>query len=216
MNATGVWADRIRPQELYAEEEMPVIRPSRGTHITLPRELLDVRAGAIVPGGRRAHRVRAAVAGPDAGGHDGQRLRGRVDHVPPADEDVAYLLEAVNAFFATDLGARRPERRLRGRAAADLDGRPEEVGRHLAQGGAVRDELGARHDHRRQAHHLAADGEARGGPGRGARGTRGAVPHAGDPARDAGRAGPPPGGRRAWTRTPGCTWRPGTGTPRTW
>ena len=25
--------------------------------------------------------------------------------MPPADEDVAYLLEAVNAFFATDLGA---------------------------------------------------------------------------------------------------------------
>src|SRR3954453_11715013 len=51
INATGVWADRLRPQELYAEEEMPVIRPSRGTHVTLPRELVDVRAGAIVPAG---------------------------------------------------------------------------------------------------------------------------------------------------------------------
>ena len=51
VNATGVWADRLRPQELYEEEEVPVIRPSRGTHVTLPRELLDVRAGAIVPAG---------------------------------------------------------------------------------------------------------------------------------------------------------------------
>ena len=29
---------------------------------------------------------------------------GGVDHVPPSDEDVTYLLEGVNAFFATDLG----------------------------------------------------------------------------------------------------------------
>ncbi len=35
INATGVWADRLRPDELYGEEEMPRIRPSRGTHITL-------------------------------------------------------------------------------------------------------------------------------------------------------------------------------------
>ena len=30
---------------------------------------------------------------------------GDIDHVRPADEDVAYLLEAVNAFFATDIVA---------------------------------------------------------------------------------------------------------------
>ena len=77
VNATGVWADRIRPRgAVRARRRCRVIRPSRGTHITLPRELLDVRAGAIVPGRRRAHGVRAAVAGPDAGGHDRQRLRG--------------------------------------------------------------------------------------------------------------------------------------------
>jgi glycerol-3-phosphate dehydrogenase len=29
---------------------------------------------------------------------------GSVEHVPPADEDVAYLLEAVNAFFGPELG----------------------------------------------------------------------------------------------------------------
>jgi glycerol-3-phosphate dehydrogenase len=28
-----------------------------------------------------------------------------VEHVPPSDEDVAYLLEAVNGFFGTELGA---------------------------------------------------------------------------------------------------------------
>ena len=38
VNATGVWADRLRPDELYGEEEVPRIRPSRGTHVTLPRD----------------------------------------------------------------------------------------------------------------------------------------------------------------------------------
>ena len=33
INATGVWADRLRPEELYRDEEVPRIRPSRGTHI---------------------------------------------------------------------------------------------------------------------------------------------------------------------------------------
>ena len=104
VNATGVWADRIRPQELYAEEEMPVIRPSRGTHITLPRELVDVRAGAIVPaGGGRTVFVLPWLGRTLVGTTDND-YEGSVEHVPPADEDVAYLLEAVNAFFATDLG----------------------------------------------------------------------------------------------------------------
>ena len=46
MNATGVWADRIRPDELYGEEEVPRIRPSRGTHVILSRESLAVATPA--------------------------------------------------------------------------------------------------------------------------------------------------------------------------
>ena len=104
INATGVWADRIRPQELYAEEEVPVIRPSRGTHIMLPRDLLDVRAGAIVPaGGGRTVFVLPWLGRTLVGTTDND-YEGSVEHVPPAEEDVAYLLDALNAFFATDLG----------------------------------------------------------------------------------------------------------------
>ena len=103
VNATGVWADRIRPQELYAEEEMPVIRPSRGTHVTLPRELLDVRAGAIVPaGGGRTVFVLPWLGRTLIGTTDND-YEGSVEHVPPADEDVVYLLDAVNAFFGSEL-----------------------------------------------------------------------------------------------------------------
>ena len=104
VNATGVWADRLRPQELYAEEEVPVIRPSRGTHVTLPRELVDVRAGAIVPaGGGRTVFVLPWLGRTLVGTTDND-YEGSVEHVPPAEEDVAYLLEAVNGFFGTAVG----------------------------------------------------------------------------------------------------------------
>ena len=56
INATGVWADRIRPEEIHDEAEIPRIAPSRGTHLTLPLELLPLEnAACIVPaGGGRA------------------------------------------------------------------------------------------------------------------------------------------------------------------
>jgi glycerol-3-phosphate dehydrogenase len=104
VNATGVWADRLRPQELYAEEEVPVIRPSRGTHVTLPREQLDVRAGAIVPAGRGRTVFVLPWLGRTLVGTTDNDYEGSVEHVPPADEDVTYLLDAVNGFFGTELG----------------------------------------------------------------------------------------------------------------
>src|SRR5215213_8857279 len=51
VNATGVWADQIRPEELHDEAEVPNIRPSRGTHITLDSKDVPLVAGAIVPAG---------------------------------------------------------------------------------------------------------------------------------------------------------------------
>src|ERR671936_801961 len=53
VNATGVWADQIRPDEIYAAEEVPRIRPSRGTHITLAHADLPLVAGADRPPPRR-------------------------------------------------------------------------------------------------------------------------------------------------------------------
>src|SRR3954470_614634 len=49
VNATGVWADRLRPAELHDEAEVPVIRPSRGTHLVVDSGALPVVSGAIVP-----------------------------------------------------------------------------------------------------------------------------------------------------------------------
>ncbi len=104
INATGVWADRLRPDELYGEEEVPRIRPSRGTHVILPRELLHVEAGVIVPaGGGRTIFVLPWLGRTLVGTTDND-YEGALDHIPAGEDDVVYLLEALNAFFGTTLG----------------------------------------------------------------------------------------------------------------
>jgi glycerol-3-phosphate dehydrogenase len=105
VNATGVWADRIRPEELHDEAEVPRIRPSRGTHITLHTEDLPLKAGAIVPagGGRSIFALPwlgRTLIGTTDNDYDGDSL----EHVPPSGDDVDYLLEAANKFFGTELG----------------------------------------------------------------------------------------------------------------
>jgi glycerol-3-phosphate dehydrogenase len=106
INATGVWADRLRPEELHDEAEVPIIRPSRGTHITFRREDLPLNMGAIVPaGGGRFIFALPWLGGSLVGTTDSDHDTPDLDHVRPADEDVEYLLDAVNAFFATALTA---------------------------------------------------------------------------------------------------------------
>ena len=104
INATGVWADRLRPDELYGEEEVPRIRPSRGTHVILPRELLHVEAGVIAPaGGGRTIFVLPWLGRTLVGTTDND-YEGGLEHIPAGEDDVVYLLEALNAFFGTTLG----------------------------------------------------------------------------------------------------------------
>jgi glycerol-3-phosphate dehydrogenase len=104
VNATGVWADRLRPEELHDAAEVPVIRPSRGTHVTFRRADLPLNAGAIVPaGGGRFIFALPWLGGSLVGTTDTDYDATDLDHVKPADEDLEYLLEAVNAFFATEL-----------------------------------------------------------------------------------------------------------------
>ena len=103
VNATGVWADRIRPEELHDEEEIPVIRPSRGTHVTLAAESLPLNAGAIVPAGGGRTIFALPWLGRSLIGTTDNDYDGDIDAVQPAAEDVAYLLSAVNEFFGTAL-----------------------------------------------------------------------------------------------------------------
>jgi glycerol-3-phosphate dehydrogenase len=103
VNATGVWADRLRPDEIYGEEEVPRIRPSRGTHLTLAREALDVRAGVIVPAGEGRTAFVLPWLGRTLIGTTDNDYEGELEHVPPSMADVEYLLDAVNGFFGTAL-----------------------------------------------------------------------------------------------------------------
>jgi glycerol-3-phosphate dehydrogenase len=104
INATGVWADRLRPDELYGEEEVPRIRPSRGTHVTISQGALPVEAGVIVPAGGGRTIFALPWLGRTLAGTTDNDYDGVLEHVPPADEDVSYLLDALNEFFGTSLG----------------------------------------------------------------------------------------------------------------
>jgi glycerol-3-phosphate dehydrogenase len=106
VNATGVWADRIRPEEVVEEEDVPRITPSRGTHLLIDREVLSTGdAACIVPAGEG----RAIFALPWYGrtlvGTTDNDFEGDIDRPRPGEDDVAYLLDAVNEFFDVSLGA---------------------------------------------------------------------------------------------------------------
>ncbi|HZU39791.1 MAG TPA: glycerol-3-phosphate dehydrogenase/oxidase [Solirubrobacteraceae bacterium] len=103
ISATGVWADRIRPEELHGEAEMPTIAPSRGTHITVEPGRLPLRAGAIVPAGEGRTIFALPWLGRSLIGTTDNNYVGELEHVQPAPEDIEYLLNATNAFFGTAL-----------------------------------------------------------------------------------------------------------------
>jgi glycerol-3-phosphate dehydrogenase len=104
VNATGVWADRIRPEELEAEEDTPTIRPSRGTHILIDRDALPINAAAIVPAGGDRTIFALPWLGQTLIGTTDNDYDGSLEHPRVGSEDVRYLLDAVNSFFEQDFG----------------------------------------------------------------------------------------------------------------
>ncbi|MFN8161507.1 MAG: glycerol-3-phosphate dehydrogenase/oxidase [Solirubrobacterales bacterium] len=105
VNATGVWADRIRPEEVVDEEDMPRIAPSRGTHVVVDPELLDMGSAAcVVPAGEGRAIFSLPWYGQTLIGTTDNDYEGDIAHPRPASEDIGYLLAAVNSFFGTSLG----------------------------------------------------------------------------------------------------------------
>ncbi|HEY3192554.1 MAG TPA: glycerol-3-phosphate dehydrogenase/oxidase [Solirubrobacterales bacterium] len=105
INATGVWADRIRPDELLTEEEIPRIRPSRGTHVTLSTGDIDIgTAACIVPAGGDRTIFALPWYGRVLVGTTDNDYEGDIDRIPPSGIDVEYLLDALNAYFGTTVG----------------------------------------------------------------------------------------------------------------
>jgi glycerol-3-phosphate dehydrogenase len=105
VNATGVFADQIRPEELLGEEDVPRIAPSRGTHLLIDQADLPMgQAACIVPAGEGRMIFSLPWYGRTLVGTTDNDFEGDTAHPRPAEEDVAYLLEAVNDFFGTSLG----------------------------------------------------------------------------------------------------------------
>jgi len=103
VNATGVWADRLRPEELHDEAEVPTIRPSRGTHVTVSPEAVPLVAGAIVPAGGGRSIFALPWLGRTLLGTTDNDYEGELEHIPPDPADIEYILEATNAFFGLEL-----------------------------------------------------------------------------------------------------------------
>ena len=108
VNATGVWADRIRPDEIHDEEEIPLISPSRGTHVTVSFDDLDIgRAACVVPAGEDRTIFALPWYGRTLIGTTDRDYDGDIDHVEPSDDDIDYLLDAANEFFGVSLDRSR-------------------------------------------------------------------------------------------------------------
>jgi glycerol-3-phosphate dehydrogenase len=104
VNATGVFADQIRPEEIAGEEDVPRIAPSRGTHLVLDQDDLPMGAAAcIVPAGEGRMIFSLPWYGRTLVGTTDNDYEGDTAHPRPGGEDVGYLLEAVNEFFGTGL-----------------------------------------------------------------------------------------------------------------
>jgi glycerol-3-phosphate dehydrogenase len=105
VNATGVFADQIRPEELLGEEDVPRIAPSRGTHVLIDQADLPMgKAACIVPAGEGRMIFSLPWYGRTLVGTTDNDFEGDTAHPRPAQDDIVYLLDAVNDFFGTSLG----------------------------------------------------------------------------------------------------------------
>ena len=104
INATGVWADQIRPEEIHDEAEVPRIAPSRGTHVTVSAELLPLRkAACIVPAGEGRTIFALPWYGRTLMGTTDNDYSGDLRHVQPGSDDIEYILNAANSYFGTEI-----------------------------------------------------------------------------------------------------------------
>jgi glycerol-3-phosphate dehydrogenase len=112
INATGVWADQLRPNDRskigqHDEAEwggrVPIIHPSRGTHLILDRADLPLVGGAIVPAGSGRSIFALPWLGRTLVGTTDNDYEGDLEHVRPSTEDIDYLLQAINEFFGASL-----------------------------------------------------------------------------------------------------------------
>ncbi|MGA2969274.1 MAG: glycerol-3-phosphate dehydrogenase/oxidase [Acidimicrobiales bacterium] len=106
VNATGVWADEIFA--MAENEASHRITPAKGVHLTVPRERLAIETAAVlnVPGDRRSIFVVPFEDAPYTFiGTTDTAYDGTLDRPECTPDDVAYLLNTVNASTSSNLSA---------------------------------------------------------------------------------------------------------------
>ncbi|HVM15850.1 MAG TPA: glycerol-3-phosphate dehydrogenase/oxidase [Egibacteraceae bacterium] len=103
VSATGVWADDVRG--LLTTENEPLLAPSKGVHLVFSAADVRVGAAGLVPSGAGDGRMvfllpwgDQVIAGTTDDSYDGP-----LDAPTVEPGDAAYLCNAVNAAFATEL-----------------------------------------------------------------------------------------------------------------
>ncbi|MBJ7458692.1 MAG: glycerol-3-phosphate dehydrogenase/oxidase [Thermoleophilaceae bacterium] len=103
VNATGVWADQLKPTDAR-ETDVPVIKPSRGTHLTFASADLPLRKTAlVVPAGEGRMMFTLPWMGRTLVGTTDVEYDGDLSHVAPPMDDVDYILGALNDYFGIEL-----------------------------------------------------------------------------------------------------------------
>ncbi|MHB1208833.1 MAG: glycerol-3-phosphate dehydrogenase/oxidase [Acidimicrobiales bacterium] len=106
VNASGVWADDVF--NMIGHTASHEITPAKGVHVTVPRHRLpaDVAAVLTVPGDRRSIFVVPFEEAPYTFiGTTDTAYEGSLEQPECSRDDVAYLLNAVNAWTSSDLSA---------------------------------------------------------------------------------------------------------------
>ncbi len=103
VNATGVWADQLKPSAA-TEADVPIIRPSRGAHLTFSLDDIPLDGAALVmPAGEGRNIFALPWMGRALVGTTDNDYDGDLRHIAAPEEDVEYLLAALNEYFESDL-----------------------------------------------------------------------------------------------------------------
>ncbi len=104
VNATGVWADEVR--SLDEGDHPGTIRPAKGVHIAVPREKLPCDIASVIPvrKDRRSIFVIPWAWGEETYiGTTDTDYQGPLDDPTCTEDDIAYLIDAVNAVVSSQI-----------------------------------------------------------------------------------------------------------------
>jgi glycerol-3-phosphate dehydrogenase len=98
VNATGPWSDGVRKLDDPSAE--PRLRPAKGIHIILPRERLGNREAIVIESMRDGRNMFVIPWGSlSLVGTTDTDYHGDLDHIGATNEDIEYLIEALNRTY---------------------------------------------------------------------------------------------------------------------